>query len=48
MFINVRDVDEDGRVLKEDFMAKNKNLSIETILVVRLQAKLIWVVVRRA
>ena len=32
VFINVRDVDEDGRVLKEDFMAKNKNLSIETIL----------------
>lgn len=24
VFINVRDVDEDGRVLKKDFMAKNK------------------------
>ena len=30
--INARDVDKDERVLKENFMAKNKNLSIETIL----------------
>ncbi len=42
VFINVRDVDEDGRVLKEDFMAKNKNLSIETILRRQMTGKIDW------
>lgn len=42
IFINVRDVDEYGRVLKEDFMAKNKNLSIETILRRQMTGKIDW------
>ena len=42
IFINVRDVDEDGRVLKENFMAKNKNLSIETILRRQMTGKIDW------
>ena len=42
IFINVRDVDEDGRVLKDDFMAKNKNLSIETILRRQMTGKIDW------
>ncbi len=42
VFINVRDVDEEGRVLKEDFMAKNKNLSIETILRLQKTGKIDW------
>ena len=48
VFINVRDVDEDGRVLKEDFMAKNKNLSIETILRRQMTGKIDWGGVRKA
>lgn len=42
VFINVRDVDDDGRVLKEDFMAKNKNLSMETILRCQMTGKIDW------
>ena len=48
VFINVRDVDEDGRVIKEDFMARNKNLSIETILRRQMTGKIDWVGVRKA
>ena len=48
VFINVRDVDEDGRVIKEDFMAKNKNLSIETILRRQMTRKIDWGGVRKA
>lgn len=48
VFINVRDVDEDGRVLKEDFMAKNKKLSIETILRRQMTGKIDWGGVRKA
>ena len=48
VFINVRDVDEDGRVIKEDFMAKNKNLSIETILRRQMTGKIDWGGVRKA
>lgn len=48
VFINVRDVDEDGCVLKEDFMAKNKNLSIETILRRQMTGKIDWGGVRKA
>lgn len=48
VFINVRDVDEDGRVLKEDFMAKNKNLSIETVLRRQMTGKIDWGGVRKA
>lgn len=48
VFINVRDVDEDGRVLKKNFMAKNKNLSIETILRRQMTGKIDWGGVRKA
>lgn len=48
VFINVRDVDEDGRVIKEDFMARNKNLSIETILRRQMTGKIDWGGVRKA
>lgn len=48
LFINVRDVDEDGRVIKEDFMAKNKKLSIETILRRQMTGKIDWGGVRKA
>ena len=42
VFINVRNVDEEGRVVKEDFMAKNKQLSKDTILRRQMTGKIDW------
>lgn len=48
VFINVRNVDEEGRVVKEDFMAKNKQLSKDTILRRQMTGKIDWGGVRKA
>lgn len=42
VFINVRNVDEEGRVLKEDHMSKNKRLTKETILRRQMTGMIDW------
>ena len=42
VFINVRDVDEDGHVLKEEYMSKNKKLSKDVILRRQMTGRIDW------
>ena len=48
VFINVRNVDEEGRVLKEDHMSKNKRLTKETILRRQMTGMIDWGGVRKS
>lgn len=48
VFINVRDVDEDGHVLKEEYMSKNKKLSKDVILRRQMTGRIDWGGVRKA
>ena len=42
VFINVRNVDKDGHVLKEEYMSKNKKLSKDVILRRQMTGKIDW------
>lgn len=48
VFINVRDVDEDGCVLKEDYMISNKHLSKDSIVRRQMTGRIDWGGVRKA
>lgn len=48
VFINVRNVDKDGHVLKEEYMSKNKNLSEDVILRRQMTGRIDWGGVRKA
>lgn len=42
VYIDVRNVDEDGRVLKEEYMSSNKRLSLDSILRSQMTGKISW------
>ena len=42
VFINVRNVDENGRVLKKEYMSKNKHLTKDTILRSQMTGRINW------
>lgn len=48
VFINVRNVDKDGHVLKEEYMSKNKKLSKDVIMRRQMTGKIDWGGVRKA
>lgn len=48
VFINVRNVDKDGHVLKEEYMSKNKKLSKDVILRRQMTGRIDWGGVRKA